>query len=148
MRGIPVTPLLWPPLGQSASCLIKTPGGNALFSGPLPVCWSASAGVNLSLHHHHHGFTHINHSKHFFQLVNVCESRYSAYHYNPLSPNPLKYILGLRLFYCISENLLVLLIPAVMSRVHYYSCCFQIISFFIERRNYKSPFIIYCNMAI
>lgn len=60
--------------------------------------------------------SHINHSKHF-QLVNVCSfcegRKSSAYHYNPLSSNPLTNILGLRLFYCIRENLLALLIPAV-----------------------------------
>lgn len=60
--------------------------------------------------------SHINHSKRF-QLVNVCSfcegRKSSAYHCNLLSPNPLTNILGLRLFYCIQENLLVLLIPAV-----------------------------------
>lgn len=140
MQGIPVTPLLWPPLDQSASCLIKASGGDPLFCGPIPVYWSAAVGVNLSLHHSHHGLTHINPSKHF-QLVNICsfcESCYSStYHHNPLSPNPLTNILGLRLFYCIRENLLVMLVPAVnilLCHVHY-SRCFHMITILLREEN-------------
>lgn len=113
MRGIPVTPLLWPPLSQSFLSDKNTRRDRiVLWSAPsLLVCSGRREPFPAPS-----SSSRINNSKHF-QLVNVCSfcesHQSSAYHYNPLSPNPLTNILGLRLFYCIRENLLVLLIPAV-----------------------------------
>lgn len=133
MRGIPVTPLLWPPFGQSASCLIKTPGGNALFSGPLPVCWSASgrrepfpATSSSSWVYSHKSF------KTLFSTFAVFVRAAKAAHTTIIRSHPIHLAVLLYKWKplgiadpCCSDT--------IMSRVHYYSRYFQM--------------IIYCNMV-